>query len=93
MIPESSAPSAAPAAIPAPPRCLLTVKQLSQQQPALTEAGIRWDLFNRHANGLTKAGAIIRRGRRILIDPERYLEWMTRRGLEVVAVAPARRWR
>ncbi|MBK1716665.1 hypothetical protein [Thiocystis violacea] len=63
--------------IPAPSRSLLTVRQLATQQPALTEGGIRWDLFNRDHNGLSKSGAIFRRGRRILIDPESYLAWMT----------------
>lgn len=64
------------ALVPAPSRILLNVKQLAQQQPALTEGGIRWDLFNRETNGLAKSGAIIRRGRRILIDPARYLDWL-----------------
>jgi hypothetical protein len=65
--------------IPQPPRVLLTVKQFAQQQPALTEGGIRWDLFNRKTNGLAKSGAIVHRGRRILLDPVRYLEWLERR--------------
>jgi len=71
-------PSDAP--LPHPARVLLTVPQFARQQPALSEGGIRWDLFHRHTNGLARSGAIIQRGRRILIDPERYLEWLTRRG-------------
>ena len=73
-----------PVTVPPPSRVLLNVKQLAQQQPALTEGGIRWDLFNREANGLAKSGAIIRRGRRVLIDPERYIEWLSRRSGEIV---------
>jgi hypothetical protein len=68
--------------LPTPSRVLLTVKQMAQQQPALSEGGIRWDLFNRDHNGLAKSGAIFRRGRRILLDPEIYLKWLeTRREL------------
>lgn len=66
-------------AIPQPSRILLTVKQLADQQPGLTEGGIRWDLFNRDSNGLAKSGAVFRRGRRILLDPEVYLAWLQSR--------------
>lgn len=84
----STTPQAATAAAPsfsaeAHPRVLVTVKQLCQQQPALTEGGIRWDLHNRNSNGLAKSGTIIRRGRRILLDPARYLSWLeSRSGVE-----------
>ena len=72
------APVTAPAVaqLPTPARVVLTVKQLAEQQPGLTEGGIRWDLFNRDKNGLVKAGAILRRGRKILIDPALYMEWL-----------------
>lgn len=75
---SSNAPGATP--LPIPTRSLLTVKQLAQQQPGLTTGGIRWDLYNRGKNGLMKSGAIIQRGRRILIDPEKYLGWMEKQG-------------
>jgi hypothetical protein len=64
--------------LPRPTRTLLTVKQLTQQQPGLTEGGVRWDLFNRRTNGLEASGAIFQRGRKILIDPDRYLDWLAR---------------
>lgn len=80
---SSITPAATPAAVPtipqAPTRVLVTVKQLCELQPALTEGGVRWDLYNQQRNGLAKSGAIIRRGRRILIDPERYLGWLESR--------------
>jgi hypothetical protein len=63
-------------AIPPPSRTLLTVQQLADQQPGLTVGGIRWDLFNRKSNSLEESGAIVYRGRKILIDPERYLQWL-----------------
>lgn len=75
----AATPATTEAAIPAPSRVFVTVKQLAQQQPALTEGGIRWDLHNATLNGLAKSGAIIRRGRRVLIDPEKYLDWMASR--------------
>ena len=80
--PTQAAPAAAP--IPAPSRVLLSVKQLAQQQPALSEGGIRWDIHNAEHNGLARSGAILRRGRRILLDPDKYLAWMESRG-EVAA--------
>ena len=55
---------------------LLTVRQLSDDQPALTEGGIRWDLFHRQTNGLAASGAVIQHGRKILIDPELYIAWI-----------------
>lgn len=65
--------------LPAASRIYLNVRQFSETQPGLTEAALRWDLFNRGTNGLADSGAIIRRGRRILIDPERYLDWLAAR--------------
>jgi len=65
-----------PVTLPPPERVLLTVRQLAQQQPALTEGGIRWDLFHRKTNGLAKSGAVLNRGRNLLLDPARYLAWM-----------------
>jgi len=66
-------------AVPPASRVFLTVRQLADQQPGLTVGGIRWDLFNRASNGLEQSGAIVYRGRKILIDPELYLDWMARR--------------
>ena len=66
----------ATAPLPTPSRTVLTVKQLAEQQPGLTEGGIRWDLFNRDHNGLVESGAVMRRGRKILIDPDLYLDWL-----------------
>jgi len=55
----------------------ISVSKLAASNPdGLTEASIRWDLFNREQNGLSQSGAIIRRGRRILIDPVLYDAWL-----------------
>lgn len=56
---------------------LFTVPQLVNAEPALTTGGVRFDLFNRNSNGLEASGAVVRRGRRILLHRERYLAWLT----------------
>jgi hypothetical protein len=66
----------APAPLPTPPRTVVTADQLAEMHPGLTKGGIRWDLFNRDHNGLVASGAIMRRGRKILIDPDLYLDWL-----------------
>ena len=66
---------------------LKTVRQFAEDQPALTEAGIRWDLANRHTNGLEESGAIVYRGRRILIDHDAYISWMRIRSHRVEKLA------
>jgi len=55
---------------------LSTVKQFPQKYPAFTEAGIRFIIFNSETNGLKKSGALLRNGRRILIDEEKFFEWL-----------------
>lgn len=53
-----------------------TVDQLANSQPGLSVGSIRWDLFRRSENGLAASGAVIRRGRRILLDEGAYLDWL-----------------
>ncbi len=71
------------AAIPPPPMVLMRVSQLAEHlNGAVSEGGIRWDLYNAKFNGLAESGAIIRRGLKgssILIDRDRYLNWMAGR--------------
>lgn len=66
----------------APPHLptFVTVAQLAQMEPALTRGAIRDDLFHRETNGLEDSGAVIRRGRKILLHRERYLSWLERGG-------------
>lgn len=61
---------------------IYTVEQTANKIPALTEAAIRWHLFNRKTNGLTKSGAVIKNGRRILIDLPKYIDWLKSQGAE-----------
>lgn len=57
---------------------LRTVRQLAAECPAFTEAAIRWHVYRAPENGLTKLGAITRVGRRVLIDREKWDEWVSR---------------
>jgi len=41
-----------------------------------TEAALRWLIFTAHDNGLGAAGAIIRQGRRVFIDEEKFFVWL-----------------
>ena len=65
---------------PKPGQTLFTVNQMADVEPALTVGGIRADLFNRDTNGLSESGAVVRRGRRMLLDRVLYLSWLKRRG-------------
>ena len=68
--------------LPIPPRRLVRVHQLARMVPAYEgrEGPIRWALFNRETNGLKASGAVLRRGRTILIDPDRWVKWLAGEG-------------
>lgn len=67
-------------------RNLSTVPQFSQKHPAFPEGGLRWQIFNSKTNGLDQAGAILRVGRKVLIDEDRYFAWVDRQsGVKVAA--------
>ena len=55
---------------------LHTVPQFVEKHPAFTLGGIRWQIFNEDNNGLKESGAIIRLGRKVLIDTNRYFDWV-----------------
>lgn len=55
---------------------LKTVKQFAQDNPAFPVGGVRWQIFNKHRNGLAESRAILRIGRKLLIDESRYLSWV-----------------
>lgn len=55
-------------------RKLQTVKQIAESNPAFSEAGLRWIIFHAHANGMETA--LVRVGRRVLIDTDRFGEWL-----------------
>ena len=57
-------------------REIYTVKQFVEKYPAFTLGGMNWRIFNREKNGLKEAGAVLKVGRRVLIDADRYFEWI-----------------
>jgi hypothetical protein len=55
---------------------VLTIRQIANANPAFSEASMRWLVFNAATNGLQEAGVIIRLGRRVLIDTEKFGLWL-----------------
>ena len=55
---------------------LKTVTQFSEENPAFPIGGLRWQIFNEDTNGLKAAGAIVRIGRKVLINVDRYFDWI-----------------
>ena len=55
-------------------RNLKTVAQLAESSPAFTEASLRWMIFESETNGLNRA--LVKRGRRILIDVPEFELWL-----------------
>lgn len=68
----------------------LTVEQFSERNPAFTSPALRNLIFKADSrkssngeipgNGLSQAGAIIRLGRRVLLDETRFLAWVAQAG-------------
>jgi hypothetical protein len=58
----------------------LTVKDFCAKHTAFTVGGVRKQLFNRETNGLEKSGAALKMGSKVLIDPEKYFEWVRTNG-------------
>ncbi len=55
---------------------LKTISQFSHEYPAFPVGGIRWQIFNQDKNGLKESGAIVRIGRKVLIDPDKFFSWI-----------------
>jgi hypothetical protein len=71
----------------AAPRDLFTVKQFSERRPAWSPQALRNLILNAEdrlnsrgdpipGNGLAEAGAIVRVGRRVLIDEQAFFRWI-----------------
>lgn len=54
----------------------LTVQQFTAKHTAFTTGGLRSLIFNEHQNGLTKSGAIVRIGRKVLINEKLFFAWV-----------------
>ena len=71
---------------------LLTVEQFSQRNPAFTPAAIRNLIFKAEprqssigtvpGNGLLEARAVLRLGRRVLLDEAKFLQWVEGKAAE-----------
>lgn len=55
---------------------LLTAKQFSEKHPAFPIGGLRYHIFNERQNGLRARGVIVRVGRKVLIDEEKFFDWL-----------------
>ena len=56
-------------------RKLQTVADMAKGGP-FSEASLRWRIFNSEQNGLEQAGAIVRVGRRVYLDPAGFDRWL-----------------
>lgn len=60
-------------------RAIFTVRQFSERNPAFTELAVRNLIFKASrapGNGLIEAGAIVRIGRKVLIDEVAFFKWV-----------------
>ena len=74
---------------PQQPRILLSVRQFSERHPAFSESGIRHLIHcagerdrskgKLPGNGLKEAGALLKCGRRVVIDEARFFDWLDQR--------------
>jgi hypothetical protein len=54
----------------------LTVRQFIVKHTAFNAGGLRSLIFNEDQNGLAKSGAIVRIGRKVLIDEFKFFAWV-----------------
>lgn len=69
-----------------PRRVLLTISQFAERNPAFSQSALRNLVFKAEeregangkipSNGLIEAGAIVRIGRKVLVDEARFFEWV-----------------
>ncbi|MCX7104815.1 MAG: hypothetical protein NTU70_06005 [Methylococcales bacterium] len=54
----------------------LTVQQFVNKHTAFNTGGLRSLIFNETTNGLKESGAIVRIGRKVLIDENKFFAWV-----------------
>jgi hypothetical protein len=59
---------------------LIPLQNWPEHQPWPPVGGLRHLIAHAPENGLEQAGAIIRVGRRVLVDEARFIEWARARG-------------
>jgi hypothetical protein len=67
-------------------RNLQTVTEFSSASP-FSEGQLRWFIFNSQANGLAKADAIVRVGRRVYVDVDNFEGWINAQNQHQTAAA------
>lgn len=55
---------------------LKSIKLFTEDNPSFTQGGMRSLIFNEQTNGLKDSGAILRVGRKILIDEPKFYNWI-----------------
>ena len=60
----------------------VTVNQFVKSQPAFTNGGLRNLIFKEQTNGLRTSGAVVRVGRKILIDLDKFFIWIAEQGVK-----------
>lgn len=73
---------APPAEPPAPRGRLIPVPRWPDFHPWPSPSGLRNLIFASADNGLDEAGAILRIGRRVLVDEDKFLGWARTRGAQ-----------
>jgi len=53
-----------------------TVNQFCERHHAFNLGGVRYNIFHEKTNGLAESGAIVRNGRRVLINEEKFFNWL-----------------
>lgn len=56
-------------------RKLQSIRDFAANGP-FSESSLRWYVFNAESNGMAAAGAVIRCGRRVFIDPDGFDRWL-----------------
>ncbi len=67
---------------------LRTVRQIAEDNPIINEATLRWWIFHAAANGFRSC--VVRVGRRIYIDVDRFGEWLESHRDEAPSLPAAR---
>lgn len=55
---------------------ILSVKQFCAKHKSIPEGGLRYYIRNKHENGLEEAGVLHYIGRKLLINEEKFFEWL-----------------
>lgn len=57
-------------------RKLRRVAQFHREHDEFSEPSLRWLIFKAKENGLERAGGVVRLGRRVFLDPEKFFLWL-----------------